>query len=76
MFHVPTYWAAVTPSDSTALPPSVGLYVTGAGDVAFEGNGGASVVVTAVAAKSSIWADVRKVFSTGTTATGLFILVR
>ena len=73
---VPSYWAAVTKSDTTVLPKSVGLFVVGTGDVAFEGNGGTTVTLTAVPAFTYIWGDVRKVLSTGTSATGIFLLVR
>ena len=75
---IPSYWAAldVSSADTGDLPKSVGLYVTGAGDVAFVGNGGTTVTVTAVAAKSYLWCDVRKVLHTGTSATGLFLMVR
>lgn len=70
------YWAAVTPSDTASFDgPGVGLYVTVAGDVAFVGDGGVTVTVTAVAAKSYLWCDVRKVLATGTTATGIFRMV-
>ena len=70
--RVPIYWEDVTPADGTTFPnPSVGLYVEGAGNLAFAGNGGGTVTLTAVAAKSYVWCDVRKVLSTGTTATGI-----
>ena len=71
--RTPIYWAAVTPSDSATLPKGVGLYVTAGGDVAFEGNGGSAVTVT-VPANFYLYADVRKVLATGTTATGIFQL--
>lgn len=69
----PSYWAAVTPSDTTILPPSLGLYVTVGGAVAFVGNGGGTTTVT-VPANFYLWGDVRQVLFTGTTATGIFQL--
>ena len=76
MTRVPSYWEAVTPDDGVDLSPhaGVGLYVTGAGDVAVEFDGGAAVTVT-VPANFYLWGRVRRVLATGTTATGIFSLV-
>lgn len=72
--RTPSYWSAVTPSDSATLPTGgLGLYVTAAGNVAFQGNGGVAVTVT-VPANFYLWGDIRQVLSTGTTSTGIFQL--
>lgn len=71
--RTPLYWAAITPSDTTDLGASMGLFVTVGGTVSFVGNGGTTVQITAPA-NFYLWADVRKVMATGTAATGIFLL--
>lgn len=71
---------AVTPSDATDLSlaeANVGptLYVGGAGNVSVETIGGDEVIFSGVAAGSFMPLQVRKVRSTGTTAT-LILQVR
>jgi hypothetical protein len=74
--RAPSQWVAVTPSDTVDLSPrpNVGLYVTGGGAVKFDGDGGVAATVT-VPANFYLWGMVRRVYATGTTATGLFALV-
>lgn len=68
---------AVTKSDSTVFdPPTRWLWVGGAGDVAVLGNADTvAVTFTAVAAGTRLDVSVKKVMSTGTSAT-LIIGVR
>jgi hypothetical protein len=67
--------ASVTPNDSTDLPggPAVAVWVGGAGNVAVIGAGGdtTSVTLNSAAAGSVINIRVRRVLSTGTTATNI-----
>ena len=69
----------VTPNDGADLPliannPTVGLYVTGAGNIAFQHRGGIVGSFTAVPAGTYLDIAVTRVLATGTTATGIFQL--
>lgn len=69
----------VAPSDAVDLPliannPTVGLYVTGAGNVACQHRGGIAVTFTAVPAGTYLDIAVTRVLATTTTATGIFQL--
>ena len=70
------YATAITPSDSTDLTYSTsGLYVGGGGDikVLFEGDT-VPVTLNAVAAGVTHPWHIKRVYATGTTATGLIAL--
>jgi hypothetical protein len=71
--RTPAYWTAVTPNDTIDLGPCVGLFVGTGGVVMFDGNGGATATVT-VPNNFYLWGDVRKVYATNTTASGIFQL--
>ena len=61
----------ITPSDDNDLPETAnGIRVGGAGDVAIETIQGDSLTLT-VTAGESVYFKIRKVLSTGTTATAL-----
>ncbi len=63
---------AITPNDSTTIPPTRGLYVGESGDVVAQmADGGANVTFTGLAAGVIHPLSVVKVLSTGTTATGI-----
>ena len=69
----------VVPDNALDLPvignnPTVGLYVTGAGNVAFQHRGGIVGSLTAVPAGTFLDIAVSRVLATGTTATGIFQL--
>lgn len=66
--------AAVTPGDSTALRPTRGLYVGGAGNVKVEMSLGNVVTFSSVAAGTLLPIQVVKVYSTDTTATNIVAL--
>lgn len=66
--------AAVTPGDSTALRPTRGLYIGGAGNVKVEMSLGNVVTFTGVLAGSILPVQVVKVYSTDTTATNIVAL--
>lgn len=66
--------ATVTPSDSTALRPTRGLYVGTGGDVAVEMSLGTTITFPDVLGGSILPIQVVKVLSTGTTATGMVAL--
>lgn len=70
------FGAAVTKSDATVLdPPTRGIYVGGAGDVAVRfASGQNSVTIPSVPAGTILPIAVDKVLSTGTTATGMVAL--
>jgi hypothetical protein len=73
--------AALSPSDSTDLPVTpgqvcAGLYVGGAGNVSATTLGGVAVTFTAVPAGTILDASLRRVLSTGTTATAIQALYR
>ena len=61
--------AAVTPSDSTDLPQFSVIYVGGAGNVKVTTAQGSAVTFSGVNAGTVIPVRVRRVWSTGTTAT-------
>lgn len=65
---------AVTPSDSTVLTTTRGLYVGGAGNVTVIMLGGETVTFTAVPAGTLLPVRVTKVKSTSTTATAIVAL--
>ncbi len=66
----------VTPADSTNLAngKTRALYITGAGNVNVTLPSGATAVLTSVPAGTLIPIEVSQVFSTSTTATGIFAL--
>lgn len=69
----------VVPSDTIDLPviggnPCVGLYITGAGNVAFLNRQGIVGSFTAVPAGTFLDVAAGRVMATGTTATGIFQL--
>lgn len=67
-------FVAVTPSDSTTFAPTRGVYVGVAGDVYVDGaKQGTNVKMTAAAAGEHPW-QVTRIYSTGTTATGIVAL--
>lgn len=72
--------AAVTASDTTILAPITrGLYVGTTGDVAVQfsgagGGGGSTVTLVSVPAGAVLPISVRKVLSTGTTASNIVAL--
>lgn len=66
--------ASVTPSDSTALRPTRGLYVGGAGNVKVDMALGTTVTFASVAAGTILPIQVVKVYSTDTTATNIVAL--
>lgn len=66
--------AAVTPSDSTVLPTTNGIYVGGAGNVAVTMVGGQVVTFTAPLVGSVLPVRATKVMATNTTATLLIAL--
>lgn len=73
-----SFAAAVTPHDTNTINCTRGLYVGGAGDVkvsmADDAKGDATVTFTAVPAGSLLPIQVKRVFSTGTTATAIVAL--
>lgn len=66
----------VTASDSTDLPngPTMGLYVTGSGNVNVNLSGGGTAVLTSLTAGQIVRICVSRVLSTSTTATGIVAL--
>lgn len=74
----PALWVAVTPSDTTDLPQGVakGLYVDQAGTLTFipADNLNSQAVTINVTAGTRIDSFVRRVLSTGTSATGIYAL--
>lgn len=68
--------AAVTPADGTDLPDGIAraLYIGGAGDVSLVTNGGSTVTFVALVAGTILPVLVKRVRSTGTTATDLVAL--
>ena len=67
--------AAVTPSDSTALRPTRGLYVGGAGDVKVDMSmDGTAVTFSGILAGTILPIQVVKVYATDTTATSIVAL--
>jgi S-adenosylmethionine synthetase len=67
-------FVAVTPSDSIVFAATRALYVGVAGDIVVDGaKRGTQVTLTAAAAGEHPW-QVTRVYSTGTTATGIVAL--
>ena len=71
-------WVAVTPNNSAdnvgTGNTAIGLYVTSGGTVSWQDVGGNTITVT-VPAFFYINCSVRRVLSTGTSATGIFALI-
>lgn len=66
--------ASVTPSDSTALLPTRGLYIGGAGNVRVEMSLGNVVTFSGILAGTILPIQVVKVYATDTTATSIVAL--
>ncbi|MGH2538225.1 MAG: spike base protein, RCAP_Rcc01079 family [Candidatus Promineifilaceae bacterium] len=62
---------AVTPSDSAVIVPTRALYVGAAGDLRVELLDGSTVTFSGIAAGVLHPLQVRRVYSTGTTSTGI-----
>lgn len=71
---IPGRWAACTPSDSTDLTGSLGLYVGGTGNVAVRtlNGAGTTVTFTAIPAGSFIPGNFTRVMA-ATTATSILV---
>lgn len=67
---------AVTTSDTVDLPNGIcrGLYVTTAGNVNVNLEGGGTAVLTGLAAGQFVRVSVSRVLATSTTATGIYAL--
>jgi hypothetical protein len=65
---------AVTPSDTTVIPKTRGLYIGGAGAVAVLMNDGTQATFSAVPAGVILDISVQKVLATGTVATLILAL--
>ena len=65
---------ATTPSDSTVIPVTRGIAVTGAGNVSVNLLGGGTAVLTSLSAGQVLPIAVVGINATGTTATGVFAL--
>ena len=67
---------AVTPSDSVDLTNGItrAIYVTGAGNVAVNLEGGGTATLTGLSAGQFVRISVSRILSTSTTATGIFAL--
>lgn len=72
--HFPSSGAAVTPNDGSDLPKAGRLYIGGAGAVKVTTVGGDDLTFAAVPAGTTLPVRVKKVFSTGTTATNILCL--
>ena len=71
---------SVTPSDTTDFAfspsgPARGLRVTGAGNVAVNLASGGTAVLTGLSAGQVVWIETTRILATGTTATGISVLV-
>lgn len=67
--------AAVTPSDTTVLSPTRGLFIGGAGNVTVDfADGTTGVLLTAISVGTIHPVSVVKVKATGTTATAIVAL--
>ena len=66
----------VTPADATLLPagPCIGLYATGAGNIAGTLASGGTFLLTGVSAGQTIRINASVIAATSTTATGIFAL--
>ena len=71
---IPMNAAAVTPNDSTDLANQGCIYVGGTGDVSVITAGGQTVTFSGVPAGSFLPMQVKRVRSTGTTATLILVL--
>ena len=68
-----------SPSDAVDVPvgpgsnntPCVGVYVTGAGNVEVQLTGGGTATLTGLAAGQIVDCGIKRILSTGTTATGV-----
>jgi hypothetical protein len=67
---------AVTPSDTTILPDTIGLYIGGVGNVAVTMLSGEVVTFIAVQTGSILPVRVVKVMSTSTTATNIVAMYK
>ena len=67
---------AVTTSDSVDLPNGItrGIYVTGAGNVNVNLEGGGTAVLTTLSAGQIVRVAASRILATSTTATGIFAL--
>ena len=67
---------AVTADDANDLPngPTRAIYVTGAGNVAVNLNGGGTATLTGLSAGQLLMISASRVLATGTTATGISAL--
>lgn len=65
------FTVAVTPSDSTVIPLTRGLYVGASGDLAVEFANGNQYTYVGLASGITHAIKVRKVLATGTTATSI-----
>lgn len=72
-FSHPSNGAAVTPNDSADLARSGILYVGTGGSVVITTVGGDTLTLTGVPSGSWIPVRVKRVFSTGTTASGIVV---
>jgi hypothetical protein len=61
----------ITPNDSTVFSPTRGIYVAVTGDVKVDMSDGATVTFTGLSSGSVHPIAARKVYATGTTATGI-----
>lgn len=66
--------AAVTPNDSTDIRPTRGLYIGGAGNIKVDMALGSTVTFVGLLAGSFIPIQVKRVYSTDTTATDIVAL--
>lgn len=69
---IPRNCAAVTPSDADDLAVPGILYITGTGDVKVDMVGTGTVTLT-VTANTFLKIQVKKVYATGTDATGIYV---
>lgn len=65
---------SITPSDATDFKPTRGIYVGAAGDVAVDMADGTAVTFTELSAGVVHPLSVKRVYSTGTTATNILAL--
>lgn len=63
--------AAITPNDTTGFAVTRGIYIGGAGNIKVDMLDGTTVTFTAIAAGIIHPIAVKKVYATGTTATGI-----
>lgn len=70
----PSKFAAITPSDTASIGPTIGLYVGGAGNVIATGVDGVAVTFICTAG-TTLRGNFTQVKFTGTTASGIVALV-